>query len=314
MSGIGVISNLASQRNRKGISDLRALLAAQPDIEHAELNGIEGLRETLTAFAGKNVDLIAINGGDGTVQAVITCLLNDGMFAQPPTLAVLPGGMTNMIAHDVGAPRRATTALRRLLSDRQPAIAKRRVIRLMRDSGEPIYGMFFGTAAIVRGIEYCRRAVHPLKLESSTAAGAALAGLLAKRVWRRGGEDKVFRGDEISMGLDGATPVSDTYLIVLVTTLNRLVMRTRPFWGSGSGGLRYTALRHPPRQMWRRLPAFLYGGDARALPPDDYISANADDIRLDMACPYTLDGELFEATPGQPVRLSSGPEIRFQPC
>ena len=313
MSGIGVISNLASQRNRKGIPDLRALLAAHPDIDHAELNGIEGLRETLARFATERVELIVINGGDGTVQAVITRLLNDGTFARPPTLAVLPGGMTNMIAHDVGAPRRTTTALRRLLSDRRPAIATRRVIRLARDDAEPIYGMFFGTAAIVRGIEYCRRAVHPLKLESSTAAGAALAGLLARRLWRRG-EDKVFRGDEISVGLDGATPASDTYLVVLVTTLNRLVMRTRPFWGSGSGGLRYTALRHPPKQMWRRLPAFLYGGEMRALPPDDYISANADDVLLDMACPYTLDGELFEAATGRPVRLSSGPEIRFQPC
>lgn len=314
MSKIGVISNLASQRNRTGIPDLLTLLAAHPDVDHAELPGIEGLRETLTGFAGNGVELVVINGGDGTVQAVITRLLNDGMFARRPTLAVLPGGMTNMIAHDIGAPRRTATALRRLLSDRRSAIATRRVIRLARDNAEPIYGMFFGTAAIVRGIEYCRQAIHPLKLESSSAAGAALAGLLAKRIWQRGGEDKVFRGDEISVGLDGATPASETYLIVLVTTLNRLVMRTRPFWGSGSGGLRYTALRYPPKQMWRRLPTFLYGGDARTLPSDDYISARTDDIRLDMACPYTLDGELFEATPGQPVRLSSGPEIRFRAC
>ncbi len=314
MSKIGVISNRASQRNRTGLSRLRTQLAAHPEIAHAELNGIDGLRQALTAFAGKGVDLIVINGGDGTVQAVITTLLNDGIFGQLPTLAVLPGGMTNMIAHDIGAPRRPTTALRRLLSGRRPTTASRRVIRLQRDGEAPIYGMFFGTAAIVRGIEYCRRAVHPLKLESSTAAGAALAGLLATRIWRRGTEDKVFRGDRVSVGLDGAAPQCGTYLIVLVTTLNRLVMRTRPFWGSGAGGLRYTALRYPPGQMWRRLPAFLYGGEARTLPPDDYVSVNVDDVLLDMACPYTLDGELFEATPGQPVRLSSGPEIRFQPC
>lgn len=314
MSRIGVISNRASQRNRTGLSELRTQLAMHPEVDHGELNGIEGLRETLTDFAGNGIDLIVVNGGDGTVQAVITSLLNDGMFAALPTLAVLPGGMTNMIAHDIGAPRRPEAALRRLLSGRRPEIAKRRIIRLQGNGERPIYGMFFGTAAIVRGIEYCRRAVHPLKLESSTAAGAALAALLAKRIWRRGGEDKVFRGDGIAVGLDGAAPETDTYLIVLVTTLNRLVMRTRPFWGSGSGGLRYTALRYPPRQMWRRLPVLLYGGEARTLPPNDYISVNADDVLLDMACPYTLDGELFEASPRRPVRLSSGPELRFQPC
>ncbi len=314
MSAIGMVSNRASQRNRRGMSDLRGLLATRPDVHHAELDGIDGLRAALTDFATRKVELVVVNGGDGTVQAVITSLLNDGMFDNPPTLAVLPGGMTNMIAHDIGAPRRAATALRRLLSGHRPARECRRVIRLQRDGAAPVYGMFFGTAAIVRGIEYCRRAVHPLKLESSAAAGAALAGLLARRLWRRGGEDRVYRGDVIAVGIDGQAPEAGTYLIVLATTLNRLVMRTRPFWGAGAGGLRYTALRHPPARMWRRLPALLYGGERRRLPPDDYVSRNADDIRLDMACPYTLDGELFEATPGQPVRLSSGPVLHFQPC
>lgn len=314
MSNIGVISNLASQRNRKGLTGLRPLLDARRDIAHAELNGIEGLCRTLTSFADREVGLIIVNGGDGTVQAVITRLLNDGMFETPPTLAVLPGGMTNMIAHDIGAPRNRKKALARLLSDDRPATVTRHVIRLQRNDNAALYGMFFGTAAVVRAIEYCRRAVHPLKLESSAAAGVTLAGLLAARAWRRGADDKVFRGDRIAVGLDGAATHTDTHLILLVTTLNRLILRGRPFWGVGPGGLRYTSVRYPPRQVWRRLPSLFYGGPERNLPADDYVSANADDVTLDMACPYTLDGELFEATPGQPLHLSSGPALRFQPC
>ena len=47
----------------------------------------------------------SINGGDGTVQAALTELYNRGEYfgGNPPPVAVLPNGKTNLIALDLGA-------------------------------------------------------------------------------------------------------------------------------------------------------------------------------------------------------------------
>src|SRR3546814_16923221 len=59
-------------------------------------------------------------------------------------------------------------------------IAERHVVGLGRGVGQPItYGMFCGTAGICRAIEYCRHAVHPLKVGTGGASAMTIDGLTA---------------------------------------------------------------------------------------------------------------------------------------
>ena len=61
--------------------------------------------------------MLVINGGDGTVQAALTELHNGGHFGdQPPPVAVLPSGKTNLIALDLGARGDPVAALERLIA------------------------------------------------------------------------------------------------------------------------------------------------------------------------------------------------------
>ena len=46
--------------------------------------------------------VLAINGGDGTVAAILGALLESKPFVTPPLIALLPGGTANMSAGDVG--------------------------------------------------------------------------------------------------------------------------------------------------------------------------------------------------------------------
>jgi hypothetical protein len=54
----------------------------------------------------------------------------------------------------------------------------------------------------------------------------------------------------------------------------------------------------------------LYGGEERALPAG-YLSRAGDRIALAMDCPFTLDGEIFQPTPGREVVLTAADEARF---
>ena len=321
---LGVLINPRSRRNKSGFADMRALLAAHPGVPHASVGEIEALPEALRAMAEAGVDLLAVSGGDGTVQAVLSALQNDRAFTAMPTLAILAGGTTNMIADDVGLPGRPEPALKRLIARLEdPALGasglgglavERGVIRVeYRPDAAPLCGMFFGTAAICRAILFCRRTAEAVGLTAAAASAATLAGLLGRRLLGRGGDD-ILRGDDMTVRFDGGPPQPGSRLLALATTLDRLILRSRPFWGTDAGALRYSEVAYPPSRLLRAVYPFLYGGAQRLLPSGDYRSRAAERIAFEMSCPFTLAGELYEPAPGVPVVLTDGGRMRFLRC
>jgi diacylglycerol kinase family enzyme len=68
--------------------------------------------------AQENYDMVVVLGGDGTVNEVVNGILADGPHADLPTLAIVPGGSTNVFARALGlsgSPMEATGQLLELL-------------------------------------------------------------------------------------------------------------------------------------------------------------------------------------------------------
>lgn len=315
---VGLISNLRSQRNKRGVAPLREVVAGRDGLLHRELDGIEGLAEALDDFAAAGIDLLAINGGDGTVQAAASSLFNRQPFEAMPPIAVLSGGMTNMIAEDVGRRGKPADSLRRLLGaldrgDWRQRLVERPMVGMRLTPDAPaIYGTFFGTSAIYRAILYTRRAIHPMKVESNLAAGFTLARLLLGRALGGGGTERILKGEEIAVRFDDGAEDSGRHLLSLVTGMERLVLRSRPFWGQGGGALHYTRIADPAPRLLRNGCRLLYGGAERDIRPrETYFSRKADSMTFSLREPFTLDGELFTPEPGVPVALSGDRRLTF---
>ncbi len=313
---IGVIENPRSQRNKRNLSGLEDAFRGESDLLYRRLEGIETLSALLRDFAAAEVSLLVICGGDGTIQATLTRIFEEDPFATQPDLLLLPRGMTNMTAADVGY-RGTGHGMVALLRDAlanpidSRRLRRRRVLRVEnpRDHS-PQHGLFFGAAGITRAIHACRANVHSLHIEAEAANGLTLVSLLAK--WLLGGrrENAVVHGDDITVTVDQGPPRRGSELVVLATTLERLVVGSRPFWDDGSGDFHFTLVGYPPARLIGSLWSLLYGGADRQL-PDAYRSLAARRVSLEMTCPFTLDGEIFEAVPGQPVILTAPGEARF---
>lgn len=315
---IGVITNPGSQRNKRRLAEMTRLLETAPGARHVVLDSIADVPEILADFARREVAVVAVAGGDGTVQAALTELYNRRPFEHTPLLAVVPRGMTNMIAADVGL--KGLKGLARLLQASPEELARatrqRRILRAENVLNRAAqYGMFFGGAGICRAIDACRSKVHPLKVEADAAAAVTLAGLLGGWLLGRrketGDADSIFYGDRIGMGFDGGPELTMESLIILATTLDRLILGSRPFWGSDAGHLRFTAIAYPPKGLLRYALRILYGGAQRRLPAESYLSRSVVRVALTMDCPFTLDGEMFQPTPGLPLVLTAADEARF---
>ena len=166
---IGVISNPLSTRLVGKMDAIRRLLADAPAVRHHELGHIDEMTSVLRDFAAAGIDTVVLNGGDGTVQAAVTSLLNDQPYQALPTLCILPGGRTNMTAEAIGVTGLPDVVLANFLAQAQDdalpgAVSLPFVGMTLTPGSQAVYGTFFGAASVVRGIYTCREKFHPLNL------------------------------------------------------------------------------------------------------------------------------------------------------
>jgi diacylglycerol kinase (ATP) len=313
---LGVLNNPLSGVNA-GWRELRRHTASTvPDHRWSNVTTPTEVAAALRGFARDGVETVLVISGDGTVQAVLTALFRDGCFETLPRLAVLAAGSTNMIAGDVGVGGGRRRRLRHVLrwargEPSDATVVRRSVLRVTaRPTAAPVFGMFFGAAGIVQGIDFWRRRVHARGLRGEAGAGVALARLLLSFVMGRRG---LLTPVPVTIELDGGPAREADRLAVLVSTLDRLVLGLRPYWDSAPGPLHYTAIDDRPRHLLRALPSLLRGQASRlATPTDGYTSRNVTEIRLTFDGGFTVDGELFTAErQAGPVVLQHAGTVTF---
>jgi hypothetical protein len=313
----GVISNpLSGGNRRRGLGAVYRCLQNHPEVPHREVRTAEDVRSVLTEFGRMDINLVAVNSGDGTVQAVLTSLFVDRPFRLPPLLALLSGGTTNMTHKELGLTGSREDALQRLMAwvhhgDGSALIRRRNVLRVQPSSdSRPVYGMFLGAACIYKGIQFFHSRVQQLGLRGDSAH-LLIIGRFLMALARR--DDALVAPLTVGIRADGCSFQKRNCLVLLVTTLDRLILGLRPFWHGAGGPLRLTAVDARPRRLIRALPALINGRPGCGPPPGDgYLSCSARDIRLEMKGGFAVDGEVFNAdTRSGPVRVEDGGEADF---
>ncbi len=312
---IGVLHNPLSGRNRRsGLDDVHHALRAFPDVRQCEVRSPPDIFSALSAFSREGIELIVVNGGVGTIQATLTVLLTDHGTQGLPLLAVLPTGTTNMIAGDVGLRGTRPRALQQLCAYIPSAthglpLLRRHVLRVQSDvHPESLCGMFFGTGGILQGIEYCRRSVASKGIRGEIGPAVALARFLFALVR---GQNDVLQPIPLSVGVNGGPLESSECLALFVSTLDRLFLGLRPYWGREVAPLHYTMIRANPRHLLRVVFALLRGRPhPMATWEHGYHSANVAQVQLAVPHGFTLDGELFVGK-GSTVTISDAGQVSF---
>ena len=293
----GVIRNTASHRNRGGgrgpLPDhVLAILPESPE----EL--AVGLRD----FAQRGVNLVVIDGGDGTIREVLT-RLPEAFSDQIPRLAIVPSGKTNALALDIGTP--LGTSLEALMA---AALAGRptktrtclEVVRAGQLRPES-RGFLLGLGAFVRATELAQKH-HGLGLFDNAAIAVTLAGAAVQTFTGFGGWRS---GENAAFSFAGETPRA--WFLVLASTLKRLPLGLKPF-GEPRIGLKVLTVTAPPRRLIRAVPKILAGGDEIWLPAAGYERHDVDAFTAVFEGDFVLDGEIFR---GGQLTIREGPRLEF---
>src|SRR5436305_5574175 len=77
---IALLSNPKSTGNIAKLARIREYCADHPDVFHYEVEHAHQIGEAMKVIARVRPKVLAINGGDGTVQAALTEIYNGGHF------------------------------------------------------------------------------------------------------------------------------------------------------------------------------------------------------------------------------------------
>jgi len=294
-----ILTNPHSNRNRRHLPRLRAQLAVHRGIQHIETASLDDLPAAVEMLLADGVELLGINGGDGTVHAVLTALLRASAGQPLPSIALLPGGTTSMSARGVnGGAVPFDRALDTLLTAANSASTgqARHLLKIHAAGSDAQLGLSLGMGAIVSGVEYCHERIYSLGLRDEWAAGAALL----RAGWGIARREPVFAdGVPLDLDIDGERH-SAKASIFLVTVLDELILGIRPFWGDGEDPLRITLVREHAARFLRSFPDFLRG---RAHPhlteAAGYLSRRGSHVEIRSQGPYTIDGEIYHSKTGE---------------
>lgn len=257
----------------------------------------------LKRLAGDGVELVVIDGGDGTVREVVT-RLPEAFGPRLPRLAVLPNGKTNALALDIETPL-GTTLEEILAAAEAGRPTKRRqcleIVRAGRDAPER-RGFLFGMGAFVRATKLAQKN-HGRGWFDNAAVGITIAGAMARTVMGGAG-DRWRRGEPADLSL---SPGERPWFLVMASTLKRFPLGFKPY-GEPREGLKVLSVEAPPRRLLRAAPLIMRGGDARWLEPSGYRRADVDAFGLRWDGDFVLDGEPYS---GGDLTVRRGPELEF---
>lgn len=306
---VGVIYNPRSHRNLGADFDCGIC----PHVHIAQPRERGQLPQALAEFAAKGIDLLVINGGDGTVRDVLTC--GQAIFGDDwPAIAVLPKGKTNALTVDLGVPedwglQDAIDAL-----DHGSRIHRRpMLVAAAREPGKRVAGFIMGAGAFTKATQ-AGQSAHKLGAFDSmvvavTGMWALLQSLFAGRgnSWRKGAQMAIGLGtSDAPMAHSGHGDPAMRQLL-FASTLERLPAGIKPF-GALRSGLKLVAIDQIPRRTTALIPMVLLGKLKGPLRERGIHQLAATQFSLSIGDQFILDGEAF---PAGDYRIEQGPELAF---
>jgi diacylglycerol kinase (ATP) len=314
MSRAGLIVNPRSGKGSgKGLALAEKLAGTRAVVRI--LDRFELLEPHLRDMAQGGVSDLFISSGDGTIQAIQTAIAEQRIFASPPSLCLLPHGTTNMTAADLGFRHHAVDDQADFVAKLAPTDTRARpTLRAANPAdGAARHGMFLGTGAVSEATLFCQRAFNAKGVKGNTAVFATLTRAAMKTMFTKPDPDDPQRFDrpfDIRVESGGRIYSQGTQLLMLATTLKKLVLGARPFWGGGEGPIRASVFPYPVPSIARWLAPIMYGGEDRRV-PKGAVSFSSRQLDVSSPVSYVIDGEFFDGPLNGPLKVETGPVFTY---
>jgi diacylglycerol kinase family enzyme len=307
VSGIGVITNPRSRQNRRNprlARQLSYILGERGTFQQPE--DLDALAATARHFRERQIDVLCINGGDGTMHKAHTAMMEAYEGQALPKLAVLRGGTMNTIAHGLGIRGTPAQLLDFVVSRYHAHAPFATARRWMLEVDGRQYGFLFGNGLIARFLEAYYEGGDPspkkafLLLLRASASAAVMGPFIRKLT-------APFVG---RVELDGVAWPEKPWMTVGAGTVDDIGLGFRPFFLSSRhpGRMHAMGCGTTPFGLVKELPRIYR---AREPLSEDIHNDVCSELVLRAEEPigFMVDGDFHRG--GQVVTIRVGPPVDF---
>ncbi|MGI6393289.1 MAG: diacylglycerol/lipid kinase family protein [bacterium] len=292
MSGIGLVSNPYSRKNRKNPSRLQKLIEEAPDKDLVKLPvSYNEMDLAIAHFKEKEIDILAVNGGDGTVHVALCSLIKIYDGKKLPKLAILKGGTMNQTATNLRIKGNSISIFKRIVR----AYKEERELKIKKVSllkANERYGFIFGNGAVCSFMDVYHRSGDP----SPLVAGKAVLSTVGSIIVRGKIYKEIFTPIRQKLTVDNFCFGETPYLATLITTIPEL-------------GLGFEVM-HRAKNDYTQAHLLAFHEKAKivsqvhrvwmglSLPPDVADDTVGKTFAIDCEKPfkYTLDGDFYSCS------------------
>lgn len=312
-----IVNPLSHTVQRKG-SVLERAARDLTDVALIRISTFSSLPDQVRRLTEAGVSTLFIEGGDGTLQAVMSALVGAGDSAAPlPDIAILAGGSTNLAYKIAGLRCSAPDQVAAYVTAyRAGAEVSRTALPALQMShsglASPLAGMLLSTGSLARAMLYTQTQLHGDGQRGSMAvADAALRFVLAPGAYKDADGAPLLRPSELSA--ESATfHHHGPHALSLMTTLPSLSLGLKPFWGHEEAGpIAYTHAAWPIAGFRRAFLKILAGATGPGMARHGLQSHRAGEITLTCEDPIVLDGEVLQMPPDGRITVRPTRPFRF---
>lgn len=294
------------------MAETLAYVLGERDHFHAPTS-LEALAETAHRFREHDIDVLCVNGGDGTIHQVMTAMVRAYDGAPLPEVAILRGGTMNIIAESLGNRIRPEAMLEQVVSAYHgstplPETELRLLEVDLHDGRPPLYGFISGNGVIPRFLELYYDRPDPSPFDAAWlliqgAVSAVIGGGLARKL------TEPWQGDIL---LDGRRWPHDEWIAVALGSVEQIGLGFPVF---------HRVLAHPDKfqvvgvgssvaTLALGLPR-LYRG--RGIGGANNFTDVAHEVTLagPPDQPMTIDGDLYRTPTGR-ITYTVGPQVKMR--
>ena len=287
--------------------------AKDADILRFNIDQFSDVSTQVEETANARTDTIFVEGGDGTIHGVLTEVLSQKeKFDSLPNVVLLSGGMTNLIASNIGIRKPTPKKIDRIIHT--PEAAKSNHVPLLRlkadTSGKEYFGFLLSSGALPAATIYCLDKIHTKGIGGSAAVRTTLLKVLLGRGAER---DRILAPTPLTLDTN-KTHLEGAHLTSVATTLPKLMIGINPFWGTEDAPVHLTyagpEVKNKVRNIARMFKSSQSEKAQAALRAGGFQSWNVDTAKLVHDGPFVLDGEILSDTSG-PLTLSASEPVSF---
>lgn len=323
MPGIAVVSNPKSGQNRRNPQLIHRLAYVLGD--HgvvAQPESLPDLAQTARDFRQRDISVVCINGGDGTLHKVLSALVvayADGATGDAlrrvklPHIALLKGGTVNTMARNIGLRRGGHHLLGQVVECVHSGGPLPTVERNALVVGGRHAGFLFGTGVLYKFMKMYESGRQPgpikaLRLVAQVCLSAAVGGSLAS---------ELFAPQPAQVTLDGEEWAASEYAAIALGTMNDIGLGFKVFHAAADNPDHLHALgfHTTPYDVLRRMHRIYLGRPTELPDVVDRVGKRLV-IRGEAARGFMMDGDFVDA-PAQDnpehhdLVVEAGPRVRF---